>query len=66
MFIEQTIKFEFRGFVSLGRTCTPTTGYFHDKTKIYKENLRMDYYLVLKYCSRQYTLLFLPGPNHEI
>ena len=27
------------------RTCTPITGYFHDKTKISKENLRVDYYL---------------------
>ena len=57
MFIEQTIKFEFRGLVSLGRVCTPATGYFYDKTKISKENLRVDYYLLLKYCSRQCTLL---------
>ena len=57
MFIEQTIKFEFRGLVPLGRVCTPATGYFFDKTKISKENLRVDYYLLLKYCSRQCTLL---------
>ena len=57
MFIEQTIKFEFRGFVPLGRVCTSATGYFCDKTKITKENLRVDYYLLLKYCSRQCTLL---------
>ena len=48
MFIEQTIKFEFRGLVSLGRVGTPATGYFYDKTKISKENLRVDYYLLLK------------------
>ena len=48
MFIEQTIKFEFRGLVPLGRICTPATGYFYDKTKISKENLRVDYYLLLK------------------
>ena len=48
MFIEQTIKFEFRGLVSLGRVCTPATGYFYDKTKISKENLRVDYCLLLK------------------
>ena len=48
MFIEQTIKFEFRGLVPLGRSCTPATGYFYDKTKISKENLRVDYYLLLK------------------
>ena len=41
-----------------------TTGYFHDKTKISKENLRMDYYLQLKDCWRQCTLLSLLGPNH--
>ena len=34
MFIEQIIKFEFRGLVPLGRVCTPATGYFYDKTKI--------------------------------
>ena len=57
MFIEQTIKFEFRGLVPLGRVCTPATGYFYDKTKISKENLRLDYCLLLRYCSRQGTLL---------
>ena len=30
-------------------TLTPTTDYFHVKTKISKENLRADYYLLLKY-----------------
>ena len=40
-----------------GRTCTPAIGYFHDKTKISKEFLRVDYYLSLKYSSRQWTLL---------
>ena len=39
MFIEQTITFEFRGLVPLGRVCTPAIGYFYDKTKIPKENL---------------------------
>ena len=47
-----------------GRTHTPTTGYFHDKTKISKANLRVNYCLQLKYCKRQYTLLPLPGPNY--
>ena len=60
MFIEQTIKFEFRGLVPRSRVCTPATGYFYDKTKLSKENLRVDYYLLLKYCSRQCTLL---SPN---
>ena len=43
------------------RTCTPMTGYFHGKTKIFKKNLWVDYYLQLKYCRRQCTLLSLPG-----
>ena len=38
MLIEQIIEFELRGPGLLGRTCTPTTGYFYDKTKISKEN----------------------------
>ena len=41
----------------LCRTCTPITDYFHDKTKISKENLWVDYYLLLKSCHRQCTLL---------
>ena len=49
MLIEQIIKLEWRGLGPLDRTCTLTTGYFHVKTKIFKENLRVDYYLVLKY-----------------
>ena len=36
MLIEQIIDFELRGPGPLGRTCTPKTGYFHDKTKISK------------------------------
>ena len=57
MLIEQTIKFEFRGLVSLGRICAPATGYFYDKIKISEKNLRADYYLLQKYCSRRCTLL---------
>ena len=49
MLIEQSIEFEWRGLWPLDRTCTLTTGYFHVKTKISEENLRVDYYLVLKY-----------------
>ena len=60
MLIEQIIEFELRGPGPLKfkfnntftRTCTPTTGYFYEKTTISKENLRMDYYLPLKYCKR--------------
>ena len=49
MLIEQIIEFEWRGLGPLDRTCTLTTGYFHVKTKISQENLRVDYYLLLKY-----------------
>ena len=36
MLIEQIIKLELRGPGLPGRTCTPTTGYSHEKTKISK------------------------------
>ena len=42
MLIEQIIEFEFRSLGPLDRTCTPTTGYFHFKTKMSKENLHVD------------------------
>ena len=48
MFIEQTIKFEFRGVAPLGRICTSATGYFYYKTKNSKENLQVEYHLA--YC----------------
>ena len=43
--IEWFIDFQLRGPGPPGRTCTPIPGYFHDKTKISKENLRVDYHL---------------------
>ena len=48
MLIEKIIEFKLRGLGPFNRTCTPTTGYFHVKTKISNENLRVDYYLLLK------------------
>ena len=57
MLIEQIIEFGWRGPGPPVRTYTPIAAYFHDKTKISKENLRVDYYLVLKYCRRQCALL---------
>ena len=48
MLIEQIIEFKLSGLGPLNRTCTSATGYFHVKTKIAKENLRVDY-LLLKY-----------------
>ena len=40
-----------------GRICTPITGCFHDKTIISKKNIRLDCYLLQKYCTTQCTLL---------
>ena len=39
MLIEQIIEFKLRGLGPLNCTYTATTGYFHVKTKIFKENL---------------------------
>ena len=50
--IEQIIEFQWRGPGPFGRT-TPVTGYFLYKTKISKENLQVNYYLLLKYSRRQ-------------
>ena len=55
MLIEQI--FELRGPGPLGRRCIPITGCFHDKTIISQENIRLDCYLLLKYCRRRCTLL---------
>ena len=60
MLVILIIEFELRGPGPPGRKCTPTgyaptTGYFYDTTKIAKENLRVNYYILLKYCSRQCT-----------
>ena len=60
MLIEQIIKFEWRGLGPLDRTCTLTTGYLHLKTKISTENLRVDYYLLLKYLQN-----LTPNPKSE-
>ena len=46
MLIEQIIEFKLRGLGPLNRTCPSTTGYFHVKTKISMENLRVDYLLL--------------------
>ena len=57
MLIEQIIELQLRGRGPPGRTYTPITGYFHVKTKTSHENLQVDYYLLLKCCKRQCTLL---------
>ena len=61
MLIEQIIKFEARGPGPPGQTCAPTASYFHDKTKTSREYLRMDDYLLLKYCRRQCRPTLLPS-----
>ena len=55
MLIEQTIELQLRGLGPPGRTYTPIPGYFHDKTKISKENLRMDCYLRCVWTGREAT-----------
>ena len=45
--------FELKGPGPPGCICTSITACFHDKTIISKENIRLDCYLVLKYCRRQ-------------
>ena len=59
MLIEQIIEFELRGLGPPHRTCTQTTGYFHDKTKICKKNLPVDHYFLLNI-----PHFPLPGPIH--
>ena len=57
MLIEQTTEFQLKRPGLFGRTCTPITGKLHDKAKMFKENLREGYYLLLKYCRRQCAVL---------
>ena len=57
MLIEQIVELQLRGPRPPGLTCISITGYFHDKTKISKENLRVGFHLMLSCCTRQSTLL---------
>ena len=57
MLIERIIELQLRGPGLPDLTYTSITGYFHDKTKISKENLRVDFYLLLKCCTRQCSVL---------
>ena len=54
---EQIVELQLRGPEPPGLICTSITGYFHDKTKISKENFRVGFHLLLKCCTRQCTLL---------
>ena len=60
MFIKQIIEFELRGPGLPGRKCNPKTRYFYDKTKISKENLWVNYYLLLKILQKALSLLSFP------
>ena len=51
MLFELIIEFELRGPGPPGYTF----GYFHDKTKFFKKNFWVNYYLLLKYYRRQCT-----------
>ena len=55
MLIEQIGELQWRGPGPPGLTFTFITGYFHDKTKISKENLRVGFHLLLKCCTSQCT-----------
>ena len=63
MLIEQIVELQWRRHGPPGLTCTSITGYFHDKTKIFKENLRVGFHLLLKCCTRNAPYFPLPGAN---
>ena len=44
MLIEQISEFKLRVPGPFSRTCTPKTGYFYDKIKISKSNIRVIIY----------------------
>ena len=58
MLIEQIVELQWRGPGPPGLTCTSITGYFHDKTKICKENLPVGFHLLLKCCRSQSNFMF--------
>ena len=65
MLIEQIIEFQLKLPAGpFGGTCISIVDCFHDKIKISKENLPLDYYLQLKYFRRNVSYFALPGQNH--
>ena len=66
MLIEQIIEFEWRrpSPLAVHVLLLVITTYFLDKTKICKDNLWVQYYLLLKNCRRQCALLPPIEPNH--
>ena len=64
MLIEQIVEFQWRGPGPPGLTCNSITGYFHDKTKISKENLRVGFHLLQMVARVNAPYFPLPGANH--
>ena len=58
-------NFLIEGAWTTGCICSPITGCVHDKTIISNENLRVDCYLLLKYCRRPCTLLPPTGTKSQ-
>ena len=62
--IQQIVEFELWGLGPSSRTCTLTSDYFHDKTKILKANFRV----IIIYCQNiaggNVPYFPLPGPSH--
>ena len=56
MLIGQIIEFELRGLRPPGRTRSPKLVIFKAKQKSLKEDFRVDFDLLLKYCRRQCML----------
>ena len=46
MLIEQITEFQLRAPEPSARTCTTTTGCFHEKTKIFTKHLQVDYFII--------------------
>ena len=62
MIVEQIIEFELKGLGPPGPTCTPTTGYFYDKTAIFWSGLLFTarifhaaLYLTFSYPAKSFT-----------
>ena len=63
MLIEQIIVFEWKGPGPPGRSCTPITVYFYDKTKISEENLQGDYLFNLGFKPSPFTKILVKCQN---
>ena len=57
MLIEQIFELKWRGAWVPRPYMYSNNCLLHDKTKIFMENLWVDYYLLFKYCKRQCALL---------